>query len=370
MARKKLCFMKYIVLLILLVFFLIDFTFSQGKSRIEITDLLGRKVEINKPVKRVVAIGPGALRLVSYVDQFSRIVGVENIDKKYTIGRSYNMAFSDIIERLPIIGQGGPDTSPDPEKIISVNPDVIFAIQLLDKDGADKLQSRTKIPVVVLSYGTLGTFEEDLFKSLEVIGKVLDKEPRAKALISFIKNTQRSFTLRTKYIRDTNRPSVYVGALGFKGARGIESTQGFFPLFTPLYIKNVADSIGKKGSIFIEKEKLLLWDPDIIFVDLGNLYLVKEDFSKNPDFYKALKAYRKQNIYGILPYNNYNTNIDTALCDMYYIAKVVYPKEFRDIDPVEKANEIYTLFFGERGRNIYKEMEKAYGGFRKVNLEE
>ncbi|ACI19872.1 iron ABC transporter substrate-binding protein [Dictyoglomus thermophilum] len=367
---KRNVFVLRFILLLLFLILVSSFSFSQSKKSVTIVDLAGRKVEINLPVKRVVAIGPGALRIVSYIDQFNKIVGVENIEKRYTVGRTYNMAFFDIIEKLPIIGQGGPDTLPDPEKLISVNPDVIFVIQLLDKSGADKLYERTKVPVVVLNYGTLGTFDEDLFKSLEIIGKVLNKEARASAIITYIKNVRNSFALKTRYIQDKNKPSVYVGALGFKGARGIESTQGYFPIFTPLYIKNVADSLGKKGSIFIEKEMLLVWDPDIIFVDLGNLNLVRDDFKKNPNFYKALKAYRNRSIYGIYPYNNYNTNVDTAILDMFWVAKVVYPDKFKDLDIENKAQEIYTFFFGERGKKIYPEFVKTYGNLKEVNLEE
>lgn len=368
--KKKEHILKFVLLILLLLLLYSSLSLSQTRKTITIVDLAGRKIELNQPVKRVVAIGPGALRIVSYVDQFNRIVGIENIDKRYTIGRTYNMAFFDIMEKLPVIGQGGPDTSPDPEKLIEVNPDVIFVIQLLDKNGADKLYEKTRIPVVVLNYGTLGTFDEDLFKSLEIIGKVLNKEVRASAIITYIKNIRNSFALKTRYIPDKDKPSVYVGALGFKGARGIESTQGYFPIFTPLYIKNVADSLGKKGSIFIEKEKLLIWDPDIIFVDLGNLNLVKDDFRKNPNFYRALRAYKNKNIYGIYPYNNYNTNIDTALVDMFWVAKVVYPDKFKNLNIENKAQEIYTFFFGERGKNIYSELSKAYGELRKVNLEE
>ena len=36
----------------------------------------------------------------------------------------------------------------------------------------------------------------------------------------------------------------------------------------------------------------------------------------------------------------YSTNIDTVIANAYYIGKVLYPDEFRDIDPAEKADEI------------------------------
>ena len=42
----------------------------------------------------------------------------------------------------------------------------------------------------------------------------------------------------------------------------------------------------------------------------------------------------------MFPYYN---NIETALADIYYVGKVLYPEQFADIDPVEKADEIYSF---------------------------
>lgn len=46
-----------------------------------VTDLVGRQVEIKTPVHKVVGIGPGALRLITYIDGIDRVAGVENIEK-------------------------------------------------------------------------------------------------------------------------------------------------------------------------------------------------------------------------------------------------------------------------------------------------
>ncbi|HBT48826.1 MAG: ABC-type Fe3+-siderophores transport system periplasmic component, partial [Caldanaerobacter subterraneus] len=118
-------------------------TSKETVQTITVTDLVGRQVEVKGPVHKVVAIGPGALRLVTYVDGIDRIAGVENIDKKLTNGRTYNMLFQEEFAKLPTIGQGGPDSTPDAEKLVQVNPDVIFVISLLDKSKADDLQSKT-----------------------------------------------------------------------------------------------------------------------------------------------------------------------------------------------------------------------------------
>jgi len=335
---------------------------------VTVTDLVGRQVEIKTPVHKVVGIGPGALRLITYIDGIDRVAGVENIDKKLTNGRTYNVIFQDKLAQLPTIGQGGPDSTPDAEKLIEINPDVIFVISLLDKAKAGDLQAKTGIPVVVLSYGKLGTFEEDVYTSLKIIGKIMGKEDRAKEVVDYIKGVQKDLQDRTKNIPEDKKPTVYIGALGFKGAHGIESTQGNYPPFMAVNARNVADTLGQKGSVMIEKEKLLDWNPDIIFIDEGNFDLVKQDYQKNPDFYKNLKAVKNDNVYGILPYNQYNTNIDTALADSYWVGKVLYPEQFKDIDPAEKAKEIYTLFFGEAGKGVYDKMKEVYGGFEKIKF--
>ncbi|SHF61113.1 iron complex transport system substrate-binding protein [Caldanaerobius fijiensis DSM 17918] len=344
---------------------------NQPRTQVQsvmVTDLADRQVKVKLPVNKVVGIGPGALRLITYVDGLYRVAGVENIDKKLAAGRTYNMIFQDKLQQLPIIGQGGPDSTPDAEKLVTVKPDVIFVTYLLDKTKADDLQAKTGIPVVVLSYGKIGTFEEDIYKSLEVIGKIMGKEDRTRKLVEYIKNIQKDLDDRTKDIPDDKKPTVYIGALGFKGAHGIESTQSNYPPFVAVHAKNVADTLRQKGSVMIEKEKLLAWNPDIIFIDAGNFKLVKDDYQKNPEFYKSLKAVKNDNVYGLLPYNNYTTNIDTALVDSYWVGKVLYPEQFNDIDPVQKANEIYTFFFGEQGKSAYNKMKELYGGFKKLNF--
>ena len=58
---------------------------------------------------------------------------------------------------------------------------------------------------------------------------------------------------------------------------------------------------------------------------------------------KKLKAYKQRRIYGILPYNNYMTNIGTAFSDTYYIGKVLAPNKFNDIDIVKKLMKFISF---------------------------
>ncbi len=338
---------------------------NEKSKTITITDLYGRTVEIPKDVNRIVCLGPGCLRLIVYLNATDKVVGVEDAEKKWIpYGRPYRLAHPELAN-LPTIGQGGPSPKPNLEAILKVHPDVIFAINIPPED-ADEIQKKIGIPVVLLDYGTLGNFNDyKLFKSIELAGKILGKEKRAKDVINFINKTLKNLSERTKDIPDNKKPSVYVGGVGYKGQRGIESTIADYPPFRAVNAKNVASSLNKTGHVTISKEQLLEWNPDIIFIDEGGLKLVIEDYKKNKEFYESLKAFKTGNVYGLLPYNFYNTNIGTALADAYYIGKVLYPERFKDINPEEKADEIYIFLVG---KPVYKEMANFWGGFKKLNF--
>ncbi|CFX19378.1 ABC transporter periplasmic binding domain [Syntrophomonas zehnderi OL-4] len=340
-------------------------TQAPESKTVTVTDMAGRQVVIPTPVNQAVAIGPGSLRLYCYVNGIEKIVGVENFEKNNPTGRPYALANPDL-KNLPVIGTGGPNSSPDAEKLVEVKPGVIFCDSSLDKAAADSLQSKTGIPVIVLSYGSLGTFDNTIFDSLAIIGQVMGEEKRAQEVIDYIKNCQQDLRDRVKDVAEEEKPTVYVGAMGMKGSHGIQSTQAKYPPFVLLRAKNVVDETGKTGSVNIDLEKLIQWNPDKIFIDEAGYDLVQQDFKKNPVVYKSLTAIKNGEVYGQMPFNFYTSNIDTALADTYYIGKILYPKHFKDVDPVKKADEIYTYLVG---KPIYAEMARDFGGFGKLTLD-
>ncbi|MDQ7093783.1 iron ABC transporter substrate-binding protein [Desulfosporosinus sp. PR] len=334
----------------------------------KITDLLGREVEIAVPVQKVAAIGPGALRLVIYDDGTSMVSGIEDIERKSSPGRSYMMAYPDL-KKLPTIGQGGPDTAPNEESLINAKPEVIFVCTLVDKEKADQLQAKTGIPVVVLSYGSVtngaSVFDDNLYRSLNLIGTIIGKEKRAEDVVAYLKQNEKDLAARTQGVPAGDKAKVYVGAVSFKGAHGIEYSQAKYPPLAFIGAKNVVDETGQNGSVTIDKEKLISWDPDILFLDEGGYSVVADDYKKNPAFYQSLSAVKKGQVYSQIPYNNYTTNIDTAFADAYYAGKIVFPQQFQDIDPIKKSDEIYQFLLG---KPLYAEMERELGGFKKLEL--
>ncbi|HOW33754.1 MAG TPA: ABC transporter substrate-binding protein, partial [Methanoregulaceae archaeon] len=163
---------------------------------------------------------------------------------------------------------------------------------------------------------------------------------------------------RTSGIPAGEKASVYVGGIAYNGAHGLLSTD---PAYAPLAMvngNNVAAGAGTGGQIMIDKEKLLSWNPDVIFIDEASYSLVVEDL-KDP-VYQSLDAVREGRIYGVMPYNWYANNYDTVLADAYFIGKILYPDQFVEVDPEQKADEIYTML---DGKPVYAEMKQIFGGF-------
>jgi iron complex transport system substrate-binding protein len=101
----------------------------------------------------------------------------------------------------------------------------------------------------------------------------------------------------------------------------------------------------------VDREKILAWNPDFIFVDAGSRSVLDPDFEKKGDFYRMLGAARSGKTYALLPYNYYNTNIELALINAYFIAGTLYPERFKDLDQADQSARILAAFLGVRPRD-------------------
>ena len=330
-----------------------------------VTDMFGRQVEVPQEVERVVAVGPGTLRLLTHMQVLDKVVGVEDGEQRAQWGEwggPYNIAHPELDE-LPTIG---PPHGGEAELILAQNPDLIFFYG--DPGAAKSLEQKTGIPVVGVKYVDIGPSRDELlYQSWQLIGELLNQEQRAQELINYTEGLISDLKDRTKNIPKQQKKRVYAGGISHHGGHGIVSTKIPFPPFEFLnldYFSN-PEEIEQVSSVMISKEKLVDWNPEIIFVDQMNLNLIKRDLTKNKE-YQTLNAVKEKQIYGLLPYSYYHRNPSTILANAYYMGQVIYPEQFADINPEEKADQIYQEFVGAK---VYDQLAKEYGGYRKINLD-
>ncbi|HQC33872.1 MAG TPA: iron ABC transporter substrate-binding protein [Methanoculleus sp.] len=350
---------------------------SAAGKEITITDGFGRSVTAPSPPESVVCSGSGCLRYLVYLQAQDLVVGVDDIEKKEqeAEGRPYALAYGSKFKDLPLIGEfRGKD---DPEKIISIGPDVVFKTGSTgtaygtSAAEADKLEDKTGIPVVAFPYGSLRDDAEkaEMYGGLRVMGEVLGKQDRAEEVIAYIDATMADLERRTGDIPAADQKSVYVGGISSAGAHGIISTEPAYPPFLWVHAKNVATGLGTAHAD-VAKEALVNWDPEYIFIDAGTTQMESGGAVgelKNDAALAGLSAAKNGKVYGVLPYNFYNTNYETVLADAYFVGKTLYPDRFADVDPVKKADEIYTFFVG---KPVFGDLNGQYSnlGFAAIPL--
>jgi len=194
----------------------------------QIIDVLNRTVRIPRNLSRIVAIGPGALRLVTYINATHLLAGVEQLELQSCVGRDYAMAFCELFSKLPVIGPGGPRNLPNPEMIMQVKPQLIVMYRgYASQYPPERLEAEVGVPVLVIDYGAPGYLQIDfLNKALALLGKALGKEERARQLTEYINSIEQDLQNRVKNIQ--NKPLIYIGAISYAGAQPFTTSQARF----------------------------------------------------------------------------------------------------------------------------------------------
>ena len=334
---------------------------NKGYSR-TITDSAGRQVNVPEKVESIVCVGVGALRYTCYIGAADLVVGVEDYETKKGIDRLYNYVNHDKFKDLPVTGTNG---VPYAEEIIAVAPQVIVMSKSANAD-ADELQTQTGTPVVVIP-GSDTTLDNNAYETIRILGELYGMGRRAEELTAYLRGIQEDLDSRTKNIPDSDKPSVYVAGVSFRGLHGFEGTEAGYGPFKLIRAKNLADTTGQNGAFDIDLEQVLSWDPDIIFLDFNGMDLINESFAQNPDYYNALTAVQNGKVFSQISFRSYASNLDTALADAYYAACILYPEQFADIDPVAKAGEIFEMLLGA---NPYEDLKEAGYEFRPIKIGE
>ena len=320
-----------------------------------VTDTWGRKVEILYNVESIICLGSGAPRMAAYLDVVDMMVGVEDHDKEaYNILRDYNPVYRDEIKELPAVGSGGGSGANNgyAEEIITVAPDVILAG--FSAEAADELYGQTGIPVVCVRYLSRNFVDESFYDAMRVFAEVVGAQERCEAVLSFIDECKQDLNDRTKDISDFDKQKVYTGAVTFSGRHGFGGTYAHFGPFMGVNALNVADEAADQNYYEVDLEKVIEWDPDIIFLDPGNMDLVNDEYNTNPGFFDALRAVKEGQVYTMPSFNNCGTNITYALMDAYYAGIVLYPEQFADVTMPGIGGKILTFMLG---KDTFAEME-------------
>ena len=348
-------------------------------AEVTVTDMIGREVTVVPgSYTRVVCVGAGALRMYSYIGDAALLAGVEDIDNTTlserpmmfdSVARPYVLAYGEIFNTLPSCGVGGPMAqAAEAEKILSCNPDIVIS-EFEDVEKSDALQEQLGVPVITLSAGSKGVFDEKFYGSMELLGKVFGEEEKAAELNRFVQEEAAAISARVADISEEEKPSVYICGLGNWGTTDHLMTAENYVSFEVAGVKNVLSGLGIQGVGPIEEEKFveLGEQMDIIIMDAAAVKNIKPLYAEDPTMFDTCKAWQNGEVYLEMAYNAYYTNYEIALVNTWYIAKTVYPEAFADVDLTAKTNEVTQAFFGmDLAEEIFA-CPSSFGGYQKID---
>ncbi|MGZ0718617.1 ABC transporter substrate-binding protein [Pseudomonas palleroniana] len=327
----------------------------------EVTDVLGRKVEVKDDVQRVV-LGEG--RLISafaLLDQdapFQRIVGWQN-DLRLLDQHTYNAYVEKFpsVKNIPLIGQAS-EQSVSAEEILSLKPDLaVFSISghgPTEHSPVADVLAKAGIPVVFVDFRLNPV--QGTHTSMTALGQALGREPQAQAFLSFYDQHLKAITDAVATLPAGPRPRVFLELLaGVWQAPGhTTGKSGMGELISLVGGRNIAAGVvpGALGDISVEYA--LKADPDV-YIATGNrqpgLILgagVSHDEARaglervlaRPEF-ANLRAIREGNAHGLW-HDFYNSPYNLLAIEA--LAKWIHPALFAKLDPQATMDQINQQF--------------------------
>jgi len=254
------------------------------------------------------------------------------------------------------------------EKILSCDPDIVIS-EFEDVEKSDALQEQLGVPVITLSTGAGGVFDDKFYGSMELLGKVFGEEDKAAVLVEFVRAEAAEISERVSGIKEEEKPGVYICGLGNWGTTDHLMTAENYVSFEVAGVRNVLSGLGIQGVGPIEEEKFveLGEQMDIIIMDAAAIKNIKPLYAEDPTMFDTCKAWKTGEVYLEMAYNAYYTNYEIALINTWFIAKTVYPDAFADIDLTAKTNEVTQAFFGMDLADEIFACPSSFGGYQKID---
>ncbi len=237
------------------------------------TDSLGKEIILNEEPKTIISTAPNLTETICAVGGISELVGKT----------SYCNYPGDIINIEDI----GDTININIERIVEINPDVVFVSSLIHPDIIKTLEEQGITVIALYKQESI----EGTYELITDMGKILNKTDNANKIVA-------DMELRLKKVAESvqglDKPNVYY-MVGY-------GEYGDFTATGDTFINTLIELAGGNNIAFdgtnwmFSYENLVEANPDIIF--LSNKNNIKNDFI-SADGYKDLKAVKEDKIYEI-----------------------------------------------------------------------
>ncbi|MFP4227708.1 MAG: ABC transporter substrate-binding protein [Salinivenus sp.] len=221
------------------------------ESPTRLTDDLGRTVEVNRPVERVVSLAPNLTELAFAAGAGHTLVAVTSSD-------DYPPAVDSIdhVSALPV----------DFEALARREPDLVLATDQVNEPGDTDTFASLDLPVYFFSFSSL----TDVFESIERMGTLLGTEQVAQDSARALRRRAETLRSQTADLSSEERPRVLV-LIGDETLYSFGQDSYIHTLVDMAGGRSVTDSLDADAPTLTE-EYVLTEKPDVIVGAWGTDY--------------------------------------------------------------------------------------------------
>ncbi len=275
-------------------------------QKVNVTDLLGRRMAIPKDPVRVVSLAPNITEIVYALGQAHRLVGVTT--------------YSDYPAEAASLPKVGSYVHLDLERIVSLAPDLCLAI----KDGnpiaaASRLES-LGIPVYAADPRDL----ESVMDTMSRIGKLLQADKQAEQLVQGMQ--RRIQAVEDLVAKTDHRPGLFF-QIGVSPIVSVGTNTFIHELIIRAGARNLAE--GDVSYPRFSKEQVLGMMPDIIITSSMARADVFEKIRADWYQWKNLPAVKNDRIY-FQDSNLFNRPSPRLVDALEILVRLVHPEMFKE----------------------------------------
>lgn len=324
----------------------------------EVVDMRGKTVLVPQNPQRVAVVDKGfivqTMVAMGIEDKIVASGGIFTSKGENPQSRDSLYLFPKILQ-LPNIGYSIEGF--DYEALALADPDIVLwrnSEYIKDSENTteamNKIENEFKIPLVVINGP--GCYDdvklETHYEGIMLLGKVFDKEKRAKEIVNYMKKQIDTIKTRTANIPDEKRPSVmYIGLRSDKCV-GVVWGKNFGDAKFSEEVANIKNACDKHKSIQMSAEQIIALNPEVIILCTNTVLPDINILNDNPAYQSlrdidAVKNRRISSLGFLTWWGDFRLEFPTILM---ISAKSAYPNEFADIKVGQWLDKYHKELYG------------------------
>ena len=319
---------------------------TKNSKTITIKDEAVDKVAVPRNIKRIAIVGawPLPAELTVFFNSANKIVGMPKASMAAAKSGLLSELYPNILKAKTSFDQG---TSINTEELKKLNPDVVFYSA---EDAAQKKQLLNAgfTPVGISYAGSHYDTRKILNKQIALLSKMFPKNNKSKVFNAYSKKEYDLVQSRVKKIKPAQRQKIL---FLHEYDKSVITTSGkeHFGQYWADSINAINAGHSVKDSLpNVTMEQIYKWNPDKILVTNFTKAQPKDLYQNTIGNYNwsKVKAVKNKQVYKMPlgAYRSYTPGVDTPIT-LLWMAKTVYPKQFKDINITKETKAYYKKVF-------------------------